>query len=253
MGKRKKRAWFLIAMEYKLNKYTVLTLITIHVLTGCSIGPTGVLEKSIRTFDKEEGIVTISGKMPKEFTNVIFKNKFATEDKPCLRKNILTTGKYESYHEVRYNIKPTVDNKGNYKVTLPTKINSSICDWEHISIDVIGYHYDSPKQKISSESPIKILEIVFITDSSDPKYNIPLKLNHKIQCRKYKSIRAAWDEAFIDCPYYNKDLDIDNDRGYVILTHEKYLKNKLHYKIDISLEQKIIKLDKVKERKEHGF
>ncbi|MGI0119118.1 hypothetical protein [Zooshikella sp. RANM57] len=107
--------------------------------------------------------------------------------------------------------------------------------------------------KISSDTPIKISELVFITNNSDPKYNTPLKLNHKIQCRKYKSIRAAWDEVFIDCPYYNKALNIDNDRGYVIYTHKKYLKDNLHFKIDISLTREIIKLDKVQERKEHGF
>lgn len=223
------------------------------MLTGCSMRPTGILEKSIRTFDKEIGIVTISGIMPKEFTNVIFKNEFATKTKACLRKNVLATGKYESYREAIYNTQPSIDDQGNYKVTLPTKINSSICDWEHISIDVIGYHYNSPKQKISSEPPIKISEIVFITDNSAPKYHIPLKLNHKIICIKYKSIRAAWDEAFIDCPYYNKALNIDNDRGYVIFAHEKHLKETIHFKIDISLSSEIIKLDKAKERKEHGF
>ncbi|MGI0119119.1 hypothetical protein [Zooshikella sp. RANM57] len=154
-------------MVYKLSKYTILTLITIHMLTGCSIGPTGVFERSIRTFDKEEGIVTISGKMPKDFTNVIFKNEFATKTKACLRKNVLTTGKYESYREVIYNIQPSIDDQGNYKVTLPTKINSSICDWEHISIDIIGYHYNSPAQRISSDNPIKISTIIFVNEESE--------------------------------------------------------------------------------------
>lgn len=241
-----------MAMKTKINRLYIL-FITTFLTTSCTIGPTGVLEKSIRTFDEEEGIVTISGKIPKEFTNVIFKNKFATENKACLRKNILTTGKYESYHEVKYNIKPIIDNKGNYKATLPTKINSSICNWEHISIQAIGYHYNSSTQRISSDTPIKIATIVFVNEKSEKRYLQPLKLNHTINCRIRKSPKSLFNLAFIDCPYYNKKLNIDNDMGYVIFTHKKNLKNNLNYKININLSTKIQIIDKIKERKDHGF
>ncbi|MGI0119117.1 hypothetical protein [Zooshikella sp. RANM57] len=115
-------------MAYKLSKYTIQTLITIHMLTGCNIGPTGVLEKSIRTFDKEEGIVTISGKMPKEFKKVVFKNSFLTKSSACLKSSDIKNNSYDNYREIWYNHTPKIDSNGQYSISIPTKINSTLCE-----------------------------------------------------------------------------------------------------------------------------
>ncbi|MGI0119122.1 hypothetical protein [Zooshikella sp. RANM57] len=110
-------------MAYKLNKYTVLTLITIHVLTGCSTGPTGVLEKSIRTFDKEEGIVTLSGKMPKEFKKVVFKNSFLTKSSACLKSSDIKNNGYDDYREIWYDYTPKIDSSGQFYISILIKFN----------------------------------------------------------------------------------------------------------------------------------
>ncbi|MGI0119120.1 hypothetical protein [Zooshikella sp. RANM57] len=240
-------------MAYKLSKYTVLIPIMIHVLTGCSIGPTGVLEKSIRTFDKEEGIVTISGIMPKEFTTIDFRSSFYTKSKRCLKTSDITKNGFDDYREIWYDYKPKIDSNGQYSISIPTKINSSLCDWHSASVKIIGYHYNSSKQRISSDNPIKISTIIFVNEESEKRYHVPLKLNHTINCRKETIPDPSWNKVYIDCPYYNKELDIDNDMGYVIFAHENHLKDNPHFNINIYLSKEVQVIDWEKERKEHGF
>ncbi|MGI0119116.1 hypothetical protein [Zooshikella sp. RANM57] len=241
-----------MAMKTRINRLYTL-FISALLTTSCTIGPTGVLEKSIRSFDKEEGMVTISGIMPKEFTTINFRSSFYTKSKPCLKTSDITKNGYDNYREMWYNYKPKIDSKSQYSISIPTKINSTLCDWHSASIKIIGYHYDNPKQKISSEHPIKIANILFINEKSEKRYHLPLRLTHSIQCRKYITTQDAWYSVSIDCPYFNKKLDIDNDMGYVIFTHENHLKDNLHFKINIHLSNDIQTIDWEKERKEHGF